>query len=252
MKKRRLIEIFRILWKNIREWFVSLQKTEEFHAFDTRKGTFRVSKESFDFILSWESCQCHPYVPVGNTGSGVTIGYGYDLGHQNAAIARKELAGLCAADEIERLVAVTGKTRDAARDALHGVADIGISRENALRLALITARRYAEETAAIYPQVMKLHPHCQGALLSLVINRGASLTLPGTDRRFEMKQIQEDLLDGKPENIPGRLESMKRLWRNSGQDGLLKRRDGEAELFRKGLSRGRQEVSLFPCHQRAE
>jgi GH24 family phage-related lysozyme (muramidase) len=213
-----------------------LSTPEAYYEFDTREGVFRVSREGFEFILSWESCRLNPYVPGGNTASGITLGYGYDLGQQNAVTVRKDLNGLCTPDEITRLTAVAGKTRDAARAALPSVADIAISRENAMRLALTTSERYAGDTAGIYPRAIKLHPHCQGALLSLVINRGTSFTVPSVDSRREMKEIQEDFINGTPENIPGRLESMKRLWQNSGQEGLLKRRDGEAELFRKGLS----------------
>jgi GH24 family phage-related lysozyme (muramidase) len=240
MEKQHLIELLRILWERIRRKPGFPQKSE-FHALNTSKGIFRISKESFDFILDWESFQCHPHIQGGDSNSGITLGYGYDLGHQSAATVRNELAGIYGADEIERLAAVTGKTRDDARSVLPGLIDIDISRENAMRLALIMSGRYAEKVVSIYPQVMKFHPHCQGALLSLVINRGTSFTLPSVDSRREMKEIQEDFVNGTPENIPDRLTSMKRLWRHSGQGGLLKRRDGEAELFRKGLSCARRQ-----------
>jgi GH24 family phage-related lysozyme (muramidase) len=244
MEKQGIVELLRILWERIRGKAVSPRKESpaniECHEFPTSRGIFCVSKESFDFILSWESFQRYPYVPGGNTSSGITIGYGYDLGQQSAATVRNELAGLYTLDETDRLVAVTGKTGNTARAALPHVADIGISQENAAYLALITFGRYAEHTVDIYPQVMKFHPHCQGALLSLVINRGASFIAPSVDSRREMREIRQDFVDGRPENIPGRLESMKRLWQHSGQGGLLKRRDGEAALFRKGLLLMRQ------------
>jgi GH24 family phage-related lysozyme (muramidase) len=242
MEESHLLEWLRFLWEAIREKLGFPRKDSppktECHEIPTRKGIFRISKESFDFILFWESYQPCPYVPGGHTESGISVGYGYDLGCQNAATVQKELAELYSVDQINRLAAVTGKKGDAARAALPGVVDIRISPENAMRLALITSGRYAEKTVGIYPQVMKFHPHCQGALLSLVINRGASLGASDTDSedsRREMREIQEDFIRNTPENIPGRLESMKRLWQHSGQAGLLKRRDGEAKLFREGL-----------------
>lgn len=201
----------------------------------TSAGVFRVSKESFEYVLEVEQYQEFPYVPGGTSASGITIGYGYDLGYQPEASVRSDLNGLYTSDEIDKLVDVLGKTQESARTALSKVSDISISKDNALTLALRMKKRYAEDTVEAYPQVIDLHPHCQGALLSLVINRGNSFTKPSAESRLEMKQIRDDLDANKPENIPGRLRAMKRIWEGSGQGGLLKRRDKEADFFERGL-----------------
>lgn len=103
-------------------------------------------------------------------------------------------------------------------------------------LALRMKQRYAQLMTDAYPEIVDLHPHCQGALLSLVVNRGNSLQSNKNDSRLEMKMISEDLIGGQPENVPARLRSMKRLWEGKpGLRGLLTRRENEAKLFERGL-----------------
>lgn len=133
------------------------------------------------------------------------------------------------------MVNVVGKIKEDATAALSSISNIAISKSNATTLALRMKARYAQMVVDVYPQVVKLHPHCQGALLSLVINRGNSFTAPSVSSRREMKEIQDDLKGGTLENIPDRIRSMKRLWENSNLSGLLKRRDKEAEFFEKGM-----------------
>lgn len=66
---------------------------------------------------------------------------------------------------------------------------------------MIVKKRYAGDTLITYPDILKYHPYCQGAILSLVYNR--SISLKG-DR---CKEIQDDLKqDGS--NVPTYLRSM--------------------------------------------
>lgn len=204
----------------------------EYFELQTTPGPFRVSKKSFDYILETEKYEEFPYVPAGDTASGITIGYGYDLGHQTETNVRRDLSGLYTTAEIDSLVAVIGKTKGTARSSLPDVSSISISKDNAMTLALRMKARYATDALSIYPKVIEFHPHCQGSLLSLVINRGSGLD---GDRRREMREIRDDFTNGTAENIPNRLRSMKRLWEGQGQGGLLKRRDKEADFFEEGL-----------------
>ncbi len=197
-------------------------------------GFLIVSKESFQFILEKEGYSKYPYVPAG--ASGVTIGYGYDLGQQSVLQVRQDLAQLYAQSDIEILIGAVGRQGDQARSILSSVRHISISEENSIALAVRMKKRYAQLVIDAYPGVMDLHPHCQGALLSLVVNRGNSFTRPNTDSRLEMKQINDDLLNRIPEKIPSRLRSMKRLWEGKvGLGGLITRREDEAKLFERGL-----------------
>lgn len=90
--------------------------------------------------------------------------------------------------------------------------------------------RYAQLVVDVYPSIVELHPHCQGAVLSLVINRGNSFTKPSVESRLEMREIAEALLEGAPEKIPSRLRSMKRLWEGRpGLNELVIRRERERQ-----------------------
>jgi hypothetical protein len=85
------------------------------------------------------------------------------------------------------------------------------------------------------PNLEKLHPHCYGALLSLVFNRGTPFRNPGP-RYVEMVEIAKMMKTGTPEafaKIPDQLRSMARIW--GADSGLGQRRKGEADLFALGL-----------------
>ncbi|WIE50473.1 pesticin C-terminus-like muramidase [Pseudomonas sp. GM17] len=208
------------------------------HELQTTVGKYVVSKKLFEFILEIEAYREHPYA-LSDNNSGVTIGYGYDLGQQTATSVDNDLEGLYTADEITSLKGALGKKGQDARDYVHNVSSISISKDNALKLALIMKKRYAQQVVDVYPQAINLHPDCQGALLSLVINRGNALsgTTPAkAEKRLEMKQIKEDFDAGKPELIPSRFRSMKRLWENnSSTSGLVTRREKEAVFFEEAL-----------------
>jgi GH24 family phage-related lysozyme (muramidase) len=50
------------------------------------------------------------------------------------------------------------------------------------------------------------------------------------DRRTEMRAIRDAVAQGDLAEIANQLRVMKRLWIGKGLDGLLKRRDAEADL----------------------
>ena len=80
---------------------------------------------------------------------------------------------------------------------------------------------------------------CLGVLVSLVYNRGTSMTdpanLPGF--RQEMRDIRDAVAAGRFTEIPAALRAMKRLWPEG--NGLRDRREREAKLFEEGLALGR-------------
>jgi GH24 family phage-related lysozyme (muramidase) len=208
----------------------------EVYEFQTIEGTFRISKESFEFILSKEGYKDHPYVPPGDRSSGITIGYGYDLGQQHASTVESDLNGIFTTLQIARLQSACGLQGDAARGVVSTFFDILVTKEMALRLAVVMKRRYSQQTVDAFPGVTKLHPHCQGALLSLVINRGPGMVdKPGKKSRAHMRAIRADVAQNSLSDVPIQLASMKSLWAGTGQGGLLARRDGEANLFRRGM-----------------
>jgi hypothetical protein len=90
----------------------------------------------------------------------------------------------------------------------------------------VTVPKFYAQMLRIYPQADELAPEQTAALLSLVFNRGASLS---GERRAEMVGIKEALAKGDLDAIPDLFRDMKRLWPNTL--GLRLRRDREAELF---------------------
>lgn len=215
------------------EWFVKNCPPKckvEAYKMDTTKGVFTVSKRVFDYILETESYREFPYA-LPDDKSGITIGYGYDLGQQTLETIGRELAGIYTPAEISILKTAQGKKGADARSHLSHVSHIAISQENAMKLAAVMKKRYAQQVVDVYPQAVNLHPDCQGALLSLVINRGNSFTRPSVESRKEMAEIREDLDSGNIHLIPGRIRSMKRLWTDSTNRGVAIRRDREADFF---------------------
>jgi hypothetical protein len=85
------------------------------------------------------------------------------------------------------------------------------------------------------PNTDKLPPDCFGALVSLTFNRGPSFGNDG-DRYREMRAIKAHMAAEAFDKIPGEFRAMKRIWQGKGLDGLLRRRDAEADLFQRGLS----------------
>lgn len=198
---------------------------------------FKVSKETMEFILSYEGFKEYPYVPrkkengewitIGT--SGITIGYGYDLGQQSSSQIANDLSGLFTNDEIKRFQSVAGLKKTDAIQNLYKVKDISITKNKALELTKKAKANYAQKTYNIWSEVIDLHPHCQGALLSIVYNRGNSLL---GDKRIEMKNIQNDLQRKEFNNISNEIRKMKRHWI---EKGLINRRETEAVYFENGL-----------------
>lgn len=164
--------------------------------------------------------------------SGVTIGIGYDLGMTPANEIVQAWGPYVSSDDLKVLVGLSGKTGPKAQELLPHVRH--------LRFTWATAETVFRETTLpthflrtlrVYPQIVDLHGHCAGALVSLVFNRGPSLI---GDRRAEMADIQALLKANNLNAIPERLEAMQRLWPNTA--GLRRRRREEADLFRLGLS----------------
>ena len=162
--------------------------------------------------------------------SGVTIGIGYDLGMTPKAQIRSDWERNLSESELAALLAVQGVTGAAVKRLLRRLAHIVIPFAVAEEVFYLeTLPHFAARTRAALPGVTKLPADAQGAMLSLVYNRGASLL--GEQRR-EMAEIARLLRSPEPdlEAIAGQFESMKRLWPD--MRGLRDRRQREAEEIR--------------------
>lgn len=160
--------------------------------------------------------------------SGITIGYGYDLGQVKVDEFVADWGGVLPTAQLERLKAAVGLAGDKAKAVAPGLADITIGKDVALKVFLVrTVPRFLAQTETAFPGLDKLPPDAQGALVSLVYNRGPKMD---GDRRKEMRAIRDAVGRGDLKEIAAQLRAMKRLWEGQGLPGLLVRRDAEAAL----------------------
>lgn len=202
----------------------------------------RISQPAFDLIVSFETggrpyydkLLARPSWPGG--ASGVTIGFGYDLGYEKGL--EPDWHDYLDEDQLHRLSRTLGLTGSRAKQALSGVRDIVIPWDQAA--AVFDDHTLPQEirnTLRTYPgSADKLPPDAFGALVSLIFNRG---TATDGDRRLEMRAIKT-IIDESPtpatqvtlDRIAKQFRSMKRLWHNDpDSDGdLVDRREAEATL----------------------
>ncbi len=166
--------------------------------------------------------------------SGITIGFGYDLGQVKVDQLVADWGDVLPAAQLERLKTAVGLAGDQAKAAAPGLADIVIGKDVSLKVFLArTIPEYQKKTEGAFPGLDKLPPDAQGALVSLVYNRGPDM---GGDRRKEMRAIRDAVSKGDLKEIAAQLRAMKRLWEGQGLPGLLKRRDAEAVLVESSVA----------------
>jgi GH24 family phage-related lysozyme (muramidase) len=160
--------------------------------------------------------------------SGITIGIGYDLGYESAGDFQNDWEPLLAAGDFTTLSQVVGLKGTDAQAKTSGLKTIKIKTSDAENVFLErSVPKYQKLTQQAFPGVDDLPADAQGALFSLVYNRGTSME---GDSRKEMRAIRDAVPNGDLQEIANQLRAMKRLWVGKGLDGLLKRRDAEAEL----------------------
>lgn len=113
--------------------------------------------------------------------------------------------------QIVRLKKAIGLTGIDAQAIITSLSDITISKEDAVSLAMKMKSKFAQIVVDTYPEVLTTHPHCQGAMLSLVINHGTSFNKLNVEARVEMKNIHDDFVSGNLSDIPNQFRSRKRL-----------------------------------------
>jgi GH24 family phage-related lysozyme (muramidase) len=203
------------------------------------QGIGGIPREAIEFIIDEEGMDQPWKFPGGD--SGVTLGHGYDLGAGTESKAEmvNDWKQWLDGTQLDRLAVAIGKTGDAARALCPQFRDINISVDAADDVFFrSTVPKYYQKMLSAFPNADKLPGSAQGALLSLVFNRGTSLK---GERRQEMRTIK-DLLDREPPYdlaaIAGELRDMKRIWQGKGLDGLITRREREARLV---------ESCIVPC-----
>lgn len=160
--------------------------------------------------------------------SGITIGIGYDLGYESATDFTADWKPLLTSDFFTQLSQVVGLKGTSAQSRAGGLKTIKIKTTDAQQVFLErSVPKYQTQTQQAFPGVDKLPADAQGALFSLVYNRGTSMN---GDSRKEMRAIRDLVPKGDLKGIADQIRAMKRLWAGKNMDGLLKRRDAEADL----------------------
>lgn len=163
--------------------------------------------------------------------SGVTLGIGYDCGYHRDYQIRRDWEAYLNDEELALLLSAAGKKGREAKLLIKKLQSIQIPYNVAARVfSESTLPNYAKATRKIYKGIEKCVPDVQAAILSLVYNRGTRLS---GSKRKEMKALQELIKQQHYPEIGEQIKAMKRLWLNTGLDGLLKRRDDEAKLIDK-------------------
>jgi GH24 family phage-related lysozyme (muramidase) len=220
----------------------------------------RVSAAAFKMIVDYETggrafydnvIKQRPIWPKGS--SGITIGFGYDLGYVSLGEYERDwatlIAGLSASQRSALAACVgfhSGKDSPAKLQALlQTVRDIVVSWEvSQIEFEAQTLPKFALLTQNALPNTDRLSGDCFGALVSLTFNRGASYSKPVNpanpkDRYFEMREIKKAMQGQDFARIPVLLKDMIRVWEGTQiEGGMKRRRNDEAALFLAGLAAG--------------
>src|SRR3954447_19272331 len=134
----------------------------------------QVPDEALALILEAEGLDQPSQWPGG--ASGITIGVGYDLGFATAEQFEQDWSQYLSADEINRLKDVLGLSGERAHQRAGDFRDIKIKRPDAEAVFKErTLPLYSKRTEDAFPGVDQLPPAAQGALVSLVFNRGTAM-----------------------------------------------------------------------------
>lgn len=166
--------------------------------------------------------------------SGITLGIGYDIGFVTPEQFEEDWSPYLTSEEIERLKTAIGLSGQEARQRASEFSDIQIKRADAVEVFKErTLPLHSKRTEDALPGVDQLPANTQGALVSLIFNRGTAMV---GDRRREMRAVRDAVAAGDLQEIADQIRAMKRLWVGKGVDGLLKRRDAEADLVESDLA----------------
>jgi len=166
--------------------------------------------------------------------SGITIGFGFDMGYTSDKQFMADWSGAINLNYINALRPTLGIKGIQAKAMLKGeILNVRIPYNTAYEVFVKSSLpRYYAMTKKIYPNMDLLNDDTQGALVSVVYNRGNKLE---GDSRAEMRAIVDLIATQDYEGIAEQIEKSKRLWENRGLDGLVVRRESEADLVRDSM-----------------
>jgi len=199
-----------------------------------------ISKKSIDLIIQHEIGGRQVYEkkyqkPIWAGGeSGCTIGIGYDMGYNTEKQFLLDWSGSLNLNFVNALKPLCGLKGEKVKGMLKGeILNVRIPYNTAYEVFVKSSLpRYYAMTKKIYPNMDLLNDDTKGALVSVVYNRGNKLE---GDSRAEMRAIVDLIAKQDYEGIAEQIEKSKRLWENRGLDGLVVRRESEADLIRESI-----------------
>ena len=167
--------------------------------------------------------------------SGCTIGIGYDMGYNTEKQFLADWSSNLNLNFINALRPLCGLKGEQVRGMIKGeVLNVRIPYNTAYEVFVKSSLpRYYAMTKKIYPNMDLLNEDTQGALVSMVYNRGNKLE---GDSRAEMRAIVDLIAKQDYDGIAEQIEKSKRLWEGKGLDGLVVRRESEADLVRDSMA----------------
>jgi hypothetical protein len=194
-----------------------------------------ISNKAIDFIIEQEiTSEVHYNKKLINPewaggDSGVTIGVGYDVGYNDKATIANDWSKYLDSKTITLLQSVSGLKGEKAKAAMSPqIKGISIPYSIAKKVfENVSVPKFWKMAQKIYPQIDELNADTQGALTSMVYNRGNSLE--GT-RRANMRNIVPMVAAKDYKGIAREIDASKELWRGKGLDGLIRRREQEAKM----------------------
>lgn len=162
--------------------------------------------------------------------SGPTIAIGIDCAYYNSN-ELEDMFYFLSENELElvkRCPGLTGSRGEQYTRTLRK-ANIEVAWDKAVELFKNTTwPKFAKLAEKTFPGLNEFHPDAYGSVVSLVFNRGTSLSGPS---RIEMANIKKLVPSKDYKAIAKNIRSMCRLWQGKGLDGLLQRREAEAKLI---------------------
>lgn len=204
-------------------------------------GVSFIAREETGGLAYYRAVTRWPHFP--GLASGVTIGVGYDLRFNSRDNFLELWSPHLSPEFINALALDIGKpgSKKRVRELKRLGLEVPFKAAWAVFLQKTLPRFYAD-TESIYPSLSRLPDLCRSVLVSIVFNRGASLS---GSRRKEMRAIRDILALADDTSlhklkrrviltdVEDQIVSMQRLW--DPGSGVHKRRQAEANLWRNGL-----------------
>jgi len=161
--------------------------------------------------------------------SGPTISIGVDCAYYSEA-ELAEIFSFLPDEQIKQVQGASGKTGEKGKQYTIQLRATGIvvNWDKALEIfEKLTWPKFTKLAEKTFPGLADLHPDAYGAIVSLIFNRGTSLS---GEKRKEMANIKTLIPKKDYKKIAKEFRNMKRIWVGKGLDGLLERREAEAKL----------------------